>query len=497
VLRIEVQDTGIGIAKEAQERIFELFTQADDSTTRRYGGTGLGLAIARQLASLMQGSLTVESAPDAGSCFTFRAPFTRSPGQPEQLHGRIVLVGRGPAATVLWRRLTAWGAEVTLITRLDDRRELLARIAQERSALVIGPGPLLDGLPPAAGELGRLSNEPLGMVRIGPGTDEPLDGYLSVLAPDADDHLVFAAMHAALTAPQVPDAEETPAAAARHRSGRRILVAEDNRTNQKVIERMLSSGGHLVTLVGDGEQALDALEAERFDLVLMDLNMPVMGGLDALKLHRFATGGRDLPPFAALTADATEETRRKCAEAGMDAYVTKPVDVANLLGLVERLTRPKAERDERPEVPRAKVVPHPRLASATPVLDRASLDRLRQLDDQDEFLELLIEDFIVDAEQLVGELETAAVEVDAAAFRDRAHALRSSAAHIGASGIFELCLSWRGIGAAELKGQGRAHIARLKSELERLRAALQGVLDEIRSGDQRSADRAEWRVDSL
>ena len=239
-LRIEVQDTGIGIPLAAQERIFELFTQADKSTTRRYGGTGLGLAIARQLAGLMQGSLTVESEPGVGSCFTFRAPFARSPGEAERLQGRILLVGRGPAATLLWRRLTAWGAEATLITRLDDRRELLARMGQERSALVIGPGLLLDGSAPADRELKRLTNEPIGVIRIGPGAHEAVDGYLAVLAPDADDRLVLAAMHAALAAPQVPDAETRPPAA-RHRPSRHVLVAEDNRINQKVIDRMLST----------------------------------------------------------------------------------------------------------------------------------------------------------------------------------------------------------------------------------------------------------------
>ena len=476
-LRIDVQDTGIGIPLEAQERIFELFTQADESTTRRYGGTGLGLAIARQLAGLMEGSLTVESEPDVGSCFTFRAPFARSSGAPERLDGRIVLAGRGPAATLLWRRLTAWGAEVTLITRLDDRRELLARMAQERSALVIGPGLLLDGPAPAPCDLKGLANEPIGMVRIGPGAHEALDGYLSVLAPEADDKLLFVAMHAALAAPQVPDTETTPAA--RHGEGRRVLVAEDNRINQKVIERMLASGGHVVTLVGDGEQALDALEAETFDLVLMDLNMPVMGGLDALKLHRFATGGRDLPPFVALTADATEETRRKCAEAGMDACVTKPVDVAHLLEVVDRLTRSKPDVGGGRAAPSAEVVPHPRWGGGTPALDPSYLERLRQLDPEDDFLVAIIEDFTADAEHLIDELAAAAAAGDAEAFRDRAHALRSSAAHIGASALFELCLGWRGISSTELGNDGAAHVARLGSEFERLRTALLAVLAEL------------------
>ena len=155
----------------------------------------------------------------------------------------------------------------------------------------------------------------------------------------------------------------------------------------------------------------------------MDLNMPVMGGLDALKLHRFATGGRDLPPFVALTADATEETRRKCAEAGMDACLTKPVDVAHLLDLVDRLTRSRPDAGAGRMAPSAEVVPYPRWEDGTPVLDRAYLDRLRQLDPEDDFLVAIIEDFIADAEHLIDELAVAAAAGDAGTFRDRAHAL--------------------------------------------------------------------------
>jgi two-component system sensor histidine kinase RpfC len=249
-----------------------------------------------------------------------------------------------------------------------------------------------------------------------------------------------------------------------------VLVAEDNRINQQVIERMLRSAGHSVTLVDDGEQALDALEAASFDVVLMDVNMPVMNGLDAVKLHRFATGGRDSPPFVALTADATEETRRQCDEAGMAGYVTKPVDMDQLLGLIERVTRADPALTAR--VQPSRVAPTETGAEGAPVLDAAYLDRLRQLDDDDDFLGGLIRDFISDAAQLVDEIEAAALNCDAAAFRDRAHALRSSAAHLGATAMFGLCLEWRGVGADDLAAEGGAYAMRLRSEFQRLHEAL-------------------------
>ena len=220
---------------------------------------------------------------------------------------------------------------------------------------------------------------------------------------------------------------------------------------------MLHRGGHAVTVVENGEEALDALAEDQFDLVLMDLNMPVLGGLDAIKLHRFATGGRDDPPFVALTADATEETRRAGEDAGIDAYLVKPVDVDELLPLVERLTRAAPSRPRAATGARAAGAGS--CGGAPPVLDPVLLGRLRQLDEQDDFVAGLIKDFIVDAEELIAELDRARLAGDAAAFRDRAHALRSSAAHIGASALFDLCLGWRGIGSRRA-GRARPRLPR-------------------------------------
>ncbi len=477
-LRVEVEDTGIGIAPQAQQRIFERFTQADELTTRRYGGTGLGLAIARQLAGLLGGSLVVESVPGVGSCFRFEGTFARRPDGARELSGRVVVIGAPAAAASYPRRLGRWGVDVVVAASPEVARGALAQAGRRRALLLLG-GSAADFDPQLRAEwTGRFPAEPLNAILIaGAGPTVPGD-YLARLPEAVADDLLFASLHAALAIADGPGAgaREASGRPAKARPRRRILVAEDNRINQHVVQRMLRGAGHEVTLVGNGEEALDALAAARFDLVIMDLNMPVMGGLDAVKLHRFGTGGRELPPFVALTADATEETRRQCEAAGIDAYVTKPVALEELLALVERLTRPaaggartrSANGHARPP-PRTEISAGP---SRPPVLDHALLDRLRQLDDDEDFLARLIHEFIADAEQLIAELEAAAAAADAATFRDRAHALRSSAAHLGASALFELCLGWRGIGAAELTDHSADYIARLRSEFERLRRAL-------------------------
>jgi two-component system sensor histidine kinase RpfC len=464
-LRFDVIDTGIGIPLEAQQRIFERFTQADQSITRRYGGTGLGLAIARQLSEALRGSLTVRSAPGQGSCFTLRAAFTLQPDQVQRLRGLVVLVGPAREAAAYGQRLARWECEFAVATNADVAQALLGQAGRRRAVLLLdepGRGP---DWRVGAELTARFASEPLNVVAIGEGARAVHGSCLAVLPPLPDDRRLYTSLHAALA---VPDGlADVKALAARDWPSRRILVAEDNRINQQVIERMLTSVGHQVTLVANGEEALDALAETTFDLVLLDLNMPLLGGVDTVKLHRFASGGREDPPFVALTADATDETRRQCQEARMAAYLTKPVDPEDLIFLVDRLTR-------RRQRPAGRVGADARAApvAGPPVLDRDCLERLRQLDQDDDFLRQIVYDFLGEAEQLMTDLEGAAAAADAATFRERAHALRSSAAHVGAVALFELCLGWRGIGPDELVAQGTDQLARLRSEFGRLRTAL-------------------------
>ena len=468
MLRIEVHDTGIGIPLGVQEHIFERFAQVDESATRRHGGTGLGLAIARQLANLMGGFLVVDSTPGVGSCFTFRAPFGRSDRAEQRLSGSVVVVGE-PAHTASYlERVAAWGAMAEGASRPDQVKEVMARGGRPPALLFIDSQEWPLDLAALEDCIAAAQTDPPGVVLVTSREQNDHARYLAVLPSEVDDASLFAALHAALAQPDVPLPMSWPDAASRPALS--VLVAEDNRINQQVIERMLRSAGHTVTLVDDGGQALDALETGSFDIVLIDVNMPVMNGLDVVKLHRFATDAGESTPFIALTADATEETRRACEEAGMAAYLTKPVDMEQLLTLIDRVAHPDPAVTSWPHSSRT-----PPAATDTrpgPVLDTTHLDRLRQLDDHDDFLGGLIRDFIADAEQLVEELEAAALHCDAAAFRDRAHALRSSAAHLGATALFELCLQWRGIGADELAAEGSAYAMRLRSEFERLRDAL-------------------------
>jgi two-component system sensor histidine kinase RpfC len=255
-----------------------------------------------------------------------------------------------------------------------------------------------------------------------------------------------------------------------------ILVAEDKRTNQIVISKILDRAGHRVTIVDNGEAALDILEMQEFDLVLMDVNMPVMNGIEATKLYRFASLDRPRVPIIALTADATEEVARRCEEAGMDACVTKPIEPNRLLeiinGLVRRSEKPPTAQTSENDVVASYPAAKPRLrAAAAPPVDIDTLDSLEELGGK-EFVDELSTQFIKDAADTLNSLAEAAATGDLKAFREQLHALRSAAANVGARGIYEMCLGWRHIAPDDFAVRGEMHLQRLHEEFQRVRAAL-------------------------
>jgi two-component system sensor histidine kinase RpfC len=257
-----------------------------------------------------------------------------------------------------------------------------------------------------------------------------------------------------------------------------ILVAEDKRTNQIVIAKILDRAGHRVTLVDNGEAALDMLEMQEFDLVLMDVNMPVMNGIEATKLYRFAALGRPHVPVVALTADATEEVARRCEEADMDACITKPIEPNRLLEVIATLVPEGKPAQEAPSTAEIASYPaaRPRLrAAAAAAVDAQTLDALEQLGGK-EFVDELASQFIQDGGEILDVLAEAAVSGDLKAFREQLHALRSAAANIGARGIYEMCLGWRHIAPEDFAIRGESHLKKLNEEFERVRMALRGRL---------------------
>ena len=353
-LEFTVADTGIGIPQEKQQLIFESFMQADGSMTRKYGGTGLGLAISSKLIQLMGGRLWVESQPGLGSSFHFTLPMSAaSPGkaaaEDTSLRGiRVLAVDDNESSrTVLEELLTRWGMEVECVSSGRAALDLL-QVRQESGlpydlALLDAQMPEMDGFSVAA-EISAAqhgSTIPLMMLSSVDLADaaarcRKLGIRRYLLKPLAQGDLRQAMLEVLGTRakPAAPPRTIVPPPA----NGRflRILLAEDNPINQRLAVRLLEKLGHTVRWVPNGLEALAALEEEPFEVVLLDVQMPLMDGLQCSRAIRDREGGSAHIPIIAMTAHAMQGDRERCLEAGMDDYITKPIMPADLRAALKR-----------------------------------------------------------------------------------------------------------------------------------------------------------------
>jgi CheY-like chemotaxis protein len=359
VVHFSVRDTGIGIPVEKQRKIFEPFAQADSSTTRKYGGTGLGLTVSLRLVEMMGGRVWVESEPGHGSCFHFTASLgvskkRRGPQPAERnLKGVAVLIVDDNATNllVLQEMLANWGMQV----RAEAGAKAALAFAQA-AADAGSPLPLVitdahmpeeDGFDLAK----QLRQTPqcagaaiIMLTSAGQSGDSARCRELGVAAhltkpvsPGELRQLICGVLDRSAEEPRAPEAAGgSGPGGERAGASRKILVAEDNPVNQVVAARLLERRGHRVTVAADGREAVAAVERERFDLVLMDVQMPEMDGFEATAAIRQAEAGtgRHLPIFA-MTARAMKGDAEHCRLAGMDGYLPKPIRSADLRAIVD------------------------------------------------------------------------------------------------------------------------------------------------------------------
>jgi len=366
-LKFAVTDTGIGIAPEQQERLFKPFTQADTSTTRKYGGTGLGLTICKGLVEMMQGRIWVESEPGKGSTFFFTAFFGLLREKRRQKHLSIISELKGKRAlviddnlsvrTVLRELLSSMSFETSAAASGEEGLKELEKAAAERPydlVIVDWKMPGIDGIETSRRIIDHqgLKKKPRIIMATAFGSESiikqaeglGLDGFL--LKPISQSVLLNAIMEAfRLENKPTPDTDALKKAYLRTDlveavRGARILLAEDNEINQQVAVEILESAGFVVEIANNGKEALEMVREKEYDAVLMDIRMPEMDGFSAAKkIRELDTEARDIP-IIAMTAQTMKEDREKAIAAGMNHHIAKPIDPNELFRVLAKRIKP-------------------------------------------------------------------------------------------------------------------------------------------------------------
>jgi signal transduction histidine kinase/DNA-binding response OmpR family regulator len=477
-LLFTVRDTGIGIPVDRRDRLFQSFSQVDPTTARRYGGTGLGLAICRRLVEMMGGRIWVDSQAGVGSTFSFTIRARAAPefvtrsrhmGAQPQLSGRRLLVvdDNETNRLIVLRQVRAWGMIARDTGSPLEALEWIRRGDPFDVAILDVSMPEMDGIELATAIREKCKPESLALIMCSSlGRREARTEALSIAAflnkplkqsqlYDALASIYAGAAEPAAREPVAPTIDAQMAS----RVPLRILLAEDNAVNQKLALRILAQMGYRADVAGNGLEAIQALERQAYDVILMDVQMPEMDGLEATRqiCQRWPVGKR--PRIIAMTANAMQGDREMCLAAGMDDYLSKPIRVSELVAALTRV-KPTAVGGET--------------VSDGAVIDAATFDELvASTGGEAAFIQELIDTYLTDAPSLFAQMRSALAARDAETFRRAAHSLKSNSASLGALSLSAMAKELEMMGKAVNLEGASAKIAAADVEYARVKAALQ------------------------
>ena len=498
-LRFEVRDTGIGMTAEACSRIFESFTQADESTTRHYGGTGLGLAISKRLAEMMGGEIGVESELNKGSMFWFTATLIKCPDVAggKTAHAslrdlRVLIVDDNETnCSILEHQTSAWGMRHA--TAMGGKQALaMMRTSVDQGdpfdlAILDMHMPGMDGLTLARAIKGdaMLANTPLIMLTsVGGFGDANLarnNGINYYLHKPVRQSDLYNSLIGTVNVVPVTHNDQSRGGSKMDFSSVRVLLAEDNPVNQEVALSMLEILGCQCELAENGKQVLAMLEKSDYDIILMDCQMPEMDGLEAaaeIRLMEQGQAGCHIP-IVAVTANAMEGDREHCLAAGMDDYISKPFNQGQLVEVLQgwcadSITNEATVMPVNDPVPEAVVSDRGAGEASEAVLNDAALENIRSLQRQGkpDLLERIFKLYMDDSPGLINALRDSIEKGDAGQIRMLAHRFKSGSANLGALKLAELCKQLEESGRADEIGDAVTLLNRIEAEFKVVAVAL-------------------------
>ncbi|MGE5650414.1 response regulator [Noviherbaspirillum sp. UKPF54] len=478
-IQFSVRDTGIGIPQERLSELFQVFTQVDASTTRKYGGTGLGLAISKRLAEVMGGSMWVDSTVGSGSTFHFTIQADASGSQwahtflqerSSALAGKRVLIvdDNSTNRRILVKQALLWGMVPSAAASAIEAMDFVRHGHAFDVAILDMSMPEMDGLGLALEIRKYRDPQALPLIMLTSVATRPRDVQMTKIQfsaylnkPIKPTALFDALLHAMQIEPRQAQAIRTPAGKLAETLPLTILVAEDNTVNQKVVQQLLAHLGYRADVVASGVEVLDALERQNYDVVLMDVQMPEMDGLEATRRLR-ARFGDGPPRVIAMTANAMPGDREKCLAAGMNAYVSKPVELEDIRNVLTSVAGAAASEDGEHDV----------------IIDRRRIDQLVELQDENNptLLADIVRLFINDSPKHLENIGNALAANSAEDLVSAAHRFLSSIENLGAQRMRKHCMELERLGReGTLDGAG-VLLAGLRREFDVARQHLVGLI---------------------
>ncbi len=513
LLQFEVRDTGIGLQPDVLDRLFKPFSQADSSTTRKYGGTGLGLSIVKRLVEMMGGNVGVSSVPGEGSTFWFNVPLELTSVSRKDILNAALLTGtrilvvddNATNRRVLATQLEHAGCECLIASSGDEALQQLhhARFRHHAIDVVIADFQMPDMDGAMLGE--HVRRDPMladtrlvlltSMDRHGDTQRFANLGFAAYLtkpirARELRECLIRVLAHAPeewrnqnqslLTQGRVREKSAT------RRYKGHVLLVDDNVVNQKVATHFLQRMGITITVANDGAEAVKLFDVNTYQLVLMDLQMPVMDGFEATRRIRDFEGWRQRTPIIALTANAMAGQMERCLASGMDGFLTKPLEVDPMREIIARYCQEESasttNTDDKPaevnaEISEAKVVEQILTTPAAATFSQVDIGKLDDLTGNDtEFLQELVQTFTQSSNQILIELRQASDKNDRTTIARSAHKLKGASANMQISGIRELCAALEGHAATMSDEALHAHLEQLQHAVTAVLVELDNIL---------------------